>query len=97
MGKEYEVIGGPLEADVNKGVVISEIKEITERQTITIAQIKERVSGRDRQIAILRQANDADLIFLQEIIIATGLDPDRVPEPEPRPDDAELAASLNDL
>lgn len=83
MAKEYEVIGSEFEADAHKAIIISERKEIIEKQTITLSRIKERIINRQKQIDILIAANNEDQALLDDVIDNTGLDINKVPNSEP--------------
>jgi hypothetical protein len=85
--KVYEVVTNSL-AHAKRSVVVSEEKVIVERKTYTIEELKNRIERRQTQIAILEAANSVDNDLINDIVSATGLDPDKVdPAPEPPKED----------
>ena len=85
MAKEYKVINKdcPYTPDRCKIVVISESTTTVSEHTLTIDQLKSRISGRDYQISVLQKANEDDQALISDVLSATGLDLDRVPEVKP--------------
>jgi len=81
MAKTYEVIVDDTQADAQKGVIIKE--DVVNQEVLTIMKIKDRITSRDQTIAILTAANLEDVKLIDDIVNATGLDPDKVVLIEP--------------